>query len=191
MSTEGWRRCCYCEGWFQPRPRNAYHQRFCSSPDCQVASKRASQLKWSHRNPGYFHGEQYVRKVQAWRRRNPGYWRTKREAAECGPLDALQDLLTAQGFGNEEVKTFRTCLSEEITRPLQDVLFADTKVAVFAAKEHLPVKPVDQGAGGNLNLDDPLALDLLRGRGQQVSWPTTRRAAWWARMPTSCCAISP
>lgn len=133
MSTSGWRRCCHCENWFRPQPRNAYHQRFCSSPDCQVASKRASQEKWRRKNPGYFHGEQFVRKVRAWRISHPEHGKAKDSVKVCGPPDALQDLLTAQGFGNEEVKVFRTCLSKEIIRLLQDVLKAQQPSPVALA----------------------------------------------------------
>lgn len=130
MGTDGLRKCCHCGVWFRPRGRNAWHQRFCLEPGCQKASKRVSQQKWCRKNPGYFHGEQYVRKVQAWRRRHPGYWKAKGEAEACGPPDALQDLLAAQGFGNEDVKVFRNCLSEEISRPLQDVLAAQQSALV-------------------------------------------------------------
>lgn len=124
MSTEGLRKCCHCKVWFRPYPRNAAHQRFCLKPECQVASKRASQGKWCRKNPGYFHGDQYVKKVQEWRRKHPGYWKPKGMAKACGPPDALQDLLTAQGFDNKGVKIFRNCLLKEISRPLQDLLMA-------------------------------------------------------------------
>ena len=124
MGTEGLRKCCQCGSWFRPHPRNVYHQRYCSAPECQAASKRASQGKWCRKNPGYFHGEAYVKKVQAWRRKHPGYWKVKETVQACGPPDALQDLLTAQGFDNQDVKVFRNCLSDEILRPLQDVLIA-------------------------------------------------------------------
>ena len=124
MSTEGLRKCCHCAVWFRPHPRNAYHQRFCLKPECQAASKRTSQQKWCRKYPGYFHGEVHVKRVQAWRRKHPGYWRPKGTAEVCGPPDALQDLLCSQGFDNQDVKIFRTCLSEEISRPLQDVLMA-------------------------------------------------------------------
>jgi hypothetical protein len=126
MSTEGLRKCCHCEGWFSPHPRNVYHQRFCVKPECQAASKRTSQQKWCRKNPGYFHGDAYVKKVQAWRRKHPGYWKNKGTRDACGPPDALQDLLTAQGFDNQDVRVFRNCLSEEISRPLQDVLIAQS-----------------------------------------------------------------
>ncbi len=124
MGTEGLRKCCHCGIWFRPHPRNVYHQRYCSMPECQAASKRASQWKWCRKNPGYFHGEAYVKKVQAWRRKHPDYWKAKSTPQACGPPDALQDLLTAQGFDNQDVKVFRNCLSREISRPLQDVLIA-------------------------------------------------------------------
>ena len=133
MSTEGLRKCCQCWVWFKPHPRNAYHQRFCAQPECQAASKQASQRKWCGKNPGYFHGEQHVKKVQAWRRKHPGYWKAKRATEACGPPDVLQDLLTAQGFGQEDVKIFRNCLSEEISRPLQDVLAAQQHALVGLA----------------------------------------------------------
>ena len=133
MSTEGLRKCCHCRVWFRPHPRNAYHQRFCLNPECQAVSKRASQQKWCRKNPGYFHGEMYVKKVQAWRLKNPGYWKPKGMANDCGPPDALQELLTAQGFDNQGVKVFRNCLSEEISRPLQDVLTAQRHALVGIA----------------------------------------------------------
>jgi hypothetical protein len=130
MSTHGLRKCCHCGTWFRPHPRNAYHQKFCSRAACRAASKAASQQKWCRKNPGYFRGEQYVRKTQAWRREHPGYWREQAGEREKRPPDALQDLLTAQGFDNKGVKTFRTCLSDEISRPLQDLLTAQSYALV-------------------------------------------------------------
>jgi hypothetical protein len=93
-------------------------------PACQVASKRESQRKWSRKNPGYFHGEVHVKRVRAWRRKHPGYWKAEGVAETCGPPDALQEILTAQGFAHEEVTVFRNCLLEEIAQPLQEVLAA-------------------------------------------------------------------
>ena len=133
MGTEGLRKCCHCEVWFRPRGRNAWHQRFCLKPECQAASKRASQRKWCRKNPGHFHGDMYVKKTQAWRRKHPGYWRPKQAAEACAPPDALQDVLIAQGFASEDVKVFRSCLSDEISRPLQDVLAAQHSALVGLA----------------------------------------------------------
>jgi hypothetical protein len=93
-------------------------------PECQAASKRASQQKWCRKNPGYFHGDQYVKKVQAWRRKHPGYWKPKGTEGACPATDALQDLLIAQGFDNHGVNVFRNWLAEEISRPLQEMMIA-------------------------------------------------------------------
>jgi len=98
-----------------------------------MASKRTSQRKWSRRNPGYFHGKPYVEKVQAWRKEHPGYWKAKGVTVACGPPDALQDLLAAQGFDQEDVKVFRNCLSEEISRPLQEIIIAQQSALVGLA----------------------------------------------------------
>ena len=133
MGTEGLRKCCHCAGWFRPHGRNAWHQRFCLEPACRVASKRRSQQKWCRKNPGHFHGEMYVKKTQAWRRKHPEYWKRKGAVKACGPPDALQDLLIAQGFGNEDGNVFRTCLSAEISRPLQDILMAQHHALVGLA----------------------------------------------------------
>jgi len=133
MGTQGQRKCSHCGVWFRPHARNIYHQQFCSAPECQAASKRASQRKWSRKNPGYFHGEVHVKRVRAWRRKHRGYWKVKGAVEACGPPDALQDLLAAQGFGHEDVKVFRNCLSEEISRPLQDVLTAQQSALVGLA----------------------------------------------------------
>jgi hypothetical protein len=159
MGTEGLRRCCHCGVWFRPRGRNAWHQRFCLEPACQAASKRASQRKWSRKNPGYFHGEQYVSKVQAWRRRHPGYWKRKGAVEACGPPDALQDLLAAQGFGHEDVKVFRNCLSAEISRPLQDVLIA---------QQHALVGLAAMITGEPLQEDIARVLTTCYERGQRI-----------------------
>jgi hypothetical protein len=102
-------------------------------PECQAASKRESQRKWNRKNPGYFHGDVHVKRVRAWRRKHPGYWKAKGAMEACGPPDALQDLLAAQGFGHEDVKIFRNCLSEEISRPLQDVLSAQQHTLIGLA----------------------------------------------------------
>ena len=124
MGTRSLRKCRHCGVWFRPDPRNGHHQRFCTEPACQAASKRASQRKWVRKNPDYFRGPTQVGRVAAWRREHPGYWRKGvRQEADATP-DALQEVLIAQGFDRKQVNTLRTCLREEISRPLQDVLSA-------------------------------------------------------------------
>ena len=82
------------------------------------------QFRWCRKNPGYFRGEQYVKKTQAWRREHPGYWRKKPLQPRAAPPDALQDLLTAQPVDVELVNALRDRIEPEISRPLQDLLTA-------------------------------------------------------------------
>ena len=159
MSTDGLRRCSHCKVWFRPHPRRAAQQRYCAKPECQAASKRASQQKWCRKNPGYFHGDTHVQRVQAWRREHPGYWKKKGAAAASGPPDALQDLLTTQGFGRQEVQLFRTCLSQEISRPLQDLLMA---------QRHTLTGLASMISGEPLREDIARVLQACYERGQRI-----------------------
>lgn len=72
-------KCRHCSEFFCPDYRNAYHQRYCASPDCRQASKAASQRHWLHQgtNRDYFRGVHQVRRVQEWRKAHPGYWKRK------------------------------------------------------------------------------------------------------------------
>ena len=146
MGTRGLRRCCHCGDWFQPHARNAYHQRYCPKPECRRASKRSSQRKWSRKNRGYFRGQVNVRRVQEWRRARPGYWKRTGAKAPEGPADALQDLLIAQGYDREGVATFRDCLFQEISRPLQDLLNAQCHALVGVASL-LSGEPLQENLG--------------------------------------------
>jgi hypothetical protein len=159
MSTCGLRKCCHCGTWFRPHPRNAYHQKFCSKTECRVAGKRSSQQKWCRKNPGYFRGEQYVKKTQAWRREHPGYWREQAGERERRPPDALQDLLITQGFDVQGVKAFRICMAEEISRPLQDLL---------AAQSHALVGLTAMITGEPLQEDIARVLTTCYERGQRI-----------------------
>ena len=82
------RKCRCCRHFFIPDPRTADRQRYCSQPDCQQASKAASQRRWLSKNGNgdYFRGPEAVRRVQAWRELNPGYWRAKTSSSERGQL---------------------------------------------------------------------------------------------------------
>ena len=71
------RKCRHCSRFFLPDPRTLNRQRYCSTPECQQASKVASQRRWLRKNGNgdYFRGPRAVEHVQAWRRLHPGYWR--------------------------------------------------------------------------------------------------------------------
>jgi hypothetical protein len=111
------RRCKNCLKFFRPDPRNRRHQRYCSTPACKAASKKASQARWlsAAENQNYFRGPIHVDRVRAWRSDHPGYWRRGR---------ALQDLSIAQTIAS----TIET--SNLRDRPLQDLLAAQPAVLI-------------------------------------------------------------
>jgi hypothetical protein len=110
------KRCRNCEDLFWPDSHNATRQEYCLKPRCRMASKANSQKRWKKKpeNRNYFSGPINVQRVQQWRKEHPGYWRKKSEKAVSAlqetlnqqstentdetdlPLDALQDILSAQ-----------------------------------------------------------------------------------------------
>jgi hypothetical protein len=104
------RKCKHCKDLFTPDPKNTYHQKYCSRPDCKKASKAASQKRWLNKseNKKYFSGPDHVRRVQAWRKAHPGYWRKKQ--------NALQDVLNKN---TKQKQPINTALAKYA---LQDVL---------------------------------------------------------------------
>ena len=50
------RKCKHCQTFFDPDPRSAGRQRYCSKPACRQASKAASQRRWLQKpdNRDYF-----------------------------------------------------------------------------------------------------------------------------------------
>jgi hypothetical protein len=54
-----------------PLPQTAYHQRFCSSRECQGVRRRLTQAKWRRRNRDYFRGPDNVERVREWRLSHP------------------------------------------------------------------------------------------------------------------------
>ena len=93
MAQSGQRKCLCCKLFFDPDRRNRERQRYCSKPECRLASKAASQGAWlaKPQNLDYFQGPVHVARVQAWRAVHPGYGRGKRRK----PV-ALQDCLFGQ-----------------------------------------------------------------------------------------------
>jgi hypothetical protein len=83
-------KCPQCQKFFVPDYRNRGRQKFCSSPECQLASKRRSQSRWlaKPQNQDYFRGPENVQRVQAWRAEHPDYW--KRSPRKSRPPAAPQ-----------------------------------------------------------------------------------------------------
>jgi hypothetical protein len=112
------RNCLNCRDLFWPDPRNINKQKYCSTPDCRKASKKAAQKRWAskEKNQNYFRGEVHVKRVQAWRAQNPGYWR------RC--KNALQD-------HSPENETVKQGVKQELTNDaLQDHLNAQHAVII-------------------------------------------------------------
>jgi len=146
MSTHGYRKCPHCEEYYIPDPRNAWHQVYCSKPDCQQARRAANQADWRDRNPTYFEGEPHLTRVQDWRARHPGYWRRVRpvcpSTAEiaAGIKDViLPDLSTYQAVGG-----VRTSLDMVGDAALQNYLLSQhyLLVGVAAMRTRVPSKTV-------------------------------------------------
>jgi hypothetical protein len=87
MNFPACRTCRHCRQQFLPDYRNAYHQRFCSKPDCQHASKQTSQHRWLRKpqNRNYFREPDNGNRVREWRLAHPGYWRTHRQSCPAPP----------------------------------------------------------------------------------------------------------
>jgi hypothetical protein len=85
MGSSMHRKCCHCGRSFVPDYRNAYHQRFCSEPDCRRASKQTSQRRWLRKpeNRNYYREPDNVRRVREWRVGHPGYWRELRQRCQA------------------------------------------------------------------------------------------------------------
>jgi hypothetical protein len=103
-------KCLHCRKLFRADYRNRSRQQYCAAPECQKASKQASQKRWLSKpeNRDYFRGVDQVRRVQEWRRAHPGYGKGRRRQ----PRRALQDscsaqLLLSQSIINPELRTSR------------------------------------------------------------------------------------
>lgn len=174
MSTTGYRKCKHCKQFFKPRNRNAHHQRYCNTADCRAASKRASQRKWSAKNPDYHWGAEQVQRVREWRRKHPGYWRRKPGRPPRPPADALQDVLILQGFDRESVSTFRNCLHKEVSQPLQDLISAQHAVICGLAATI---------TGDALQEVIVETLDACYERGKRIGVPVSRGYGTTAHYP--------
>ena len=119
-------KCLHCKKIFVPDYRNRDRQKYCSSAECQAASKQASQQQWSSKpgNRDYFRGPESVQRVQKWRAEHPGYW--KRPPRK--PRGTLQETCSAQVTVNEELPKKQ---APQVSRPaLQDLCEVKTPLLV-------------------------------------------------------------
>jgi hypothetical protein len=132
---------------FTPDPKNAYHQEFCSKPDCKKASKAASQKRWLNKpeNKNYFSGPDHVQRVRQWRKAHPGYWRKK--------PNALQDVL------NENAKQKQSVNTSLAKHALQDVLTHQQAVLIGL---------ISQFTGSALQDDIALTIGRMQQLGNDI-----------------------
>lgn len=85
--------CLCCNARYQPDPRNVGRQNYCPAPDCQKASKKASQCAWRAKNRELDRGPLSVDRVSAWRSKNRDYLirqKAKRQEAKRSAKSAAQ-----------------------------------------------------------------------------------------------------
>ncbi len=93
-------KCLHCKMLFVPDYRNRGRQKYCSTPACQQASKRARQARWLSKpeNRDHFRGAENVQRVREWRQAHPGYWKRSPR-----PVRTLQDACSAQSAAIKEL----------------------------------------------------------------------------------------
>ena len=147
-------KCLHCKMLFVPDYRNRGRQKYCSTPECQQASKRARQQRWLSKpeNRDHFRGAENVQRVREWREAHPGYWKRCPRKAAC----TLQDACSAQPIAIKEVVS--VVLPEVCPSTLQDVCQVQTPLIVgliskftdlYVTRRHRPFRPASdsQGAG--------------------------------------------
>jgi hypothetical protein len=131
------RKCRCCGRLYLPQQRNRTRQRYCSTPACQAASRKASQLRWlSKPKNRLYHGElDHCKRVRDWRKAHPGYWRKS--------PGALQDITPADLVVAEEVVSGLMTLEGVVTR---DAVLCDLPSIAGdnAMNAQLPVEPARQ-----------------------------------------------
>ena len=156
------RKCLHCKRVFVPDCRNRERQKFCPDPQCQQASKQASQQAWLNKpeNRDYFRGPENVGRVQQWRKAHPGYW--KRSVRK--PRPALQEACPAQPALPQEVAN--RPLPEPSKATLQDVCHLQTPLLVGL---------IAQFTQATLQEDIVVFTRALIGKGQDILDQPSRR----------------
>ncbi len=149
-------RCCYV--LYVPDPYNVSHQRYCTRPACQAASRKASQRRWLAKpaNRDYHGKRDHCARVRAWRQAHPHYWRR--------PGLALQDVLPTELVDPESIALE---LNEEPASSSEDTavnglrLFAGEN-AIHAPSETWVARAVPNAPLQDLFLSqDPLFVGLV------------------------------
>lgn len=70
-------KCLSCGQAFTIDVRNRGRQKYCGKPECQLASKAASQRRWlsQPQSRHYFRDAENAARVRRWQQAHPDYWR--------------------------------------------------------------------------------------------------------------------
>ena len=166
MAQSGQRKCLCCQLFFDVDRRIGERQRYCPKPDCQRASKAASQAAWLAKphNQDYFCGPVHVGRVQAWRAQHPGYSSPKRRDPP-----ALQDSLIPQVPDCIEESSNRgEIAAPRQTGALQDLITAPLPVLAGLIAHLFQVSLQDEFAATTRRLVQ-LGHDLINRSGDEDS----------------------
>jgi hypothetical protein len=146
------RKCKHCMDFFTPDPRNAYHQEYCSKPECRKASKKASQAKWLGKpeNQNYFSGPTNVQRVKDWRKAHPD---PRPRKTSCN-RNVLQDVFRE----NQKQKQMdNTTISKDV---LQDVLIKQPPVFIGFISQIIG-SALQEDIASTLGRMQQLGIDIL------------------------------
>lgn len=160
------RKCLGCGQLYRPDPRNIYHQRYCSLPNCQTKSHAASQRQWLAKpaNRDYFRGPEHRDRMRRWRENNPVRKRKTRLSVKSVNDDCPSQVAAPQG-----------------NKP---------DLTVLALQEDCPSQlPLLVGLVANLTgltLQEDIARSLrqFHSRGQQILGGSLARLATASRLAT-------
>ena len=194
------RKCLHCQELFKPDSRNGHHQKYCTSPACRKASKKASNDKWLAKpeNTNYHSGPAAVARVQKWRELHPDY-RLKQKKQES---TVLQDVLSAQAIDFIQENTRLPPAKEARDAPFHGALqdFILTQPHVFIGLiAHLCGVTLQDDIAKTFRVLQELGEDITNGRqphefiktGNLPGAHTLRASAVQLDLSTACARSSP
>ena len=92
-------RCRNCGKQFTPDRYNVHHQHYCCKPECQKASKIASDKKYRRKiAKSLEYRKNESKRAQAWQKKHPDYYkkRSKKVEKKISETDVLRDFAPVQ-----------------------------------------------------------------------------------------------
>jgi hypothetical protein len=139
VKKHGKKICCrHCQRGFVPDPRAGHRQRYCRTPECRQASKRAAQAKWlgQPKNASYFQGPGNALRVRLWRAANP---RPKKRPAPRPMQRLIEPRLSAalracgvQDLSERQLALVLGVVSSLARSKVQDVIARQLRRLMFA-----------------------------------------------------------